>query len=296
MQVIVRFSGKRRGSASPEQGSRSAPRREGHPSLWRASLLGVVVLGSSCAEPEAPQDYETPSLAPETGQLSLEGTFAYKQVLSQYVRKPVGSGYEQQSITAYTFGPLVATQDPLTFEWSDRICEVVLTELSGAEIALDEGYYQNPATPTVRVQVDALSVGAGLHLPLTIETYGVTLEDPANDALPVDPADPRVYDFDFDAQPGFTIHVDGVADGTIWSIQRYVYQMEGMIVSADRASGLIVGYTEDSYLYASASYLPQQSDTYPDEEPSHNFFELMRVSDDYTCERLKAEKETLFPQ
>ena len=263
--------------------------------LWSVLACGGIGLGGmACKEP--PQSYETPSLGPEEEVLSLAGTFAYKQVLSQYVRKPVGSGYEQQTIIAYTFGPLEATDDPLRFRWSDRICEVALSELSGAQILLDDGYYLNPATPTVTLALEALEVGAALSLPQTIETYGVTLENPADDALPVDPEDPRVYDFDFDENPGFTVYVDGVADGTIWSIQRYVYQMEGVLVSADRVSGLIVGYTEDSYLYASASYLPQQSDTYPDEEPSHNFFELVRVPDDYTCQRLIDEKESLFAQ
>lgn len=266
---------------------------------WNAICLSLLALGSvpGCGEEVPEQTYETPSIDPEDDtEVQIAGTFAYKQVLSQYVRQAFGSEYEHQLIIAYTFGTVTETDEPGRYDWADLICEVEMTDLSGAHLTLLDSYYDNPVTIPVRLDIPDPHVGGSLFMDQLVELYGVDLADPLNDPLPLDPTDSRIYDFDHDSKAGFTVMVDGPAfgDGEIWAIQRYVYGMDGQVVSSDEFSGLIDGYTENAYIYTSAGYLPSSSDAYPDTEEGHNYFQMIRVSDDYTCERLIAEKDGLF--
>jgi len=260
------------------------------------SLMGCAGL-LGCGSDVQDQSYETPSIDPEaTAAVTIEGTFAYKQVLSQYVRQAFGDGYEHQLIIAYTFGNVTPLAQPSEYAWSDLICYVEMTDLSGSKLSLIDGYYQNPTTVPITLEIPDPTAGGAVQTDQVIELYGVNLDDPANDPLPLDPTDPRIYDFDYDGKAGFTVMVDGPAfgDGEIWAIQRYVYAMDGVVVSADEFSGLIDGYSENAYIYTSASYLPSESDAYPDTEPGHNYWQMIRVSNDYSCSQLMADKDSLF--
>lgn len=282
---------------TPRLAPRLAPSLAPRLALSLAPSLALSLALSACGSEAPDQSYETPSIDPEaTAAVTIEGTFAYKQVLSQYVRQAFGEGYEHQLIIAYTFGNVTPLEEPGQYAWSDLICYVEMTDLSGSKLSLIDGYYQNPITVPITLEIPDPSAGGTVQTDEIIELYGVNLEDPVNDALPLDPTDPRIYDFDHDEKAGFTVMVDGPAfgDGEIWAIQRYVYAMDGIVVSADEFSGLIDGYSENAYIYTSASYLPSESDAYPDTEPGHNYFQMIRVSDDYSCEQLVAEKDSLF--
>ncbi|MGD0045277.1 MAG: hypothetical protein ABSE84_33575, partial [Isosphaeraceae bacterium] len=54
-----------------------------------------------------------------------------------------------------------------------------------------------------------------LTLPTLIEVVGARLANPACDALPTDPNDPRLVDDDNDGLPGITIGLKGLISGTL---------------------------------------------------------------------------------
>ncbi len=61
------------------------------------------------------------------------------------------------------------------------------------------------------------TVAAGAyHMPVAYHAEGVALSDPATEALPTDPSDPRVLDEDADGKPGLTLQVTGLLDGEIY--------------------------------------------------------------------------------
>jgi hypothetical protein len=76
-----------------------------------------------------------------------------------------------------------------------------------------------------------------LTLPNAIEVPGANLVDPACDALPTDPNDPRVVDTDDDGYPGISVGLSGLITGLIRSVQRQATTLHGVAVAADRIEG-----------------------------------------------------------
>lgn len=258
-------------------------------------LCIAIGLGAGClSEDPEPNPYVEPTVAPgQAGApFQIEGTWAYKQVLWQYVKQAYGNKYDHQSIIAYAIGTMT-TVSPTTASWSDLICIVEMSETSGAIPTLAPSYYENPPTPPIEVQFSEAVIGASVTSPQQIEIYGAFMEDDPMGTLPTSPDDSRLDDFDHDGNPGFTIYIDGAIDGWLWAVQRYIYEMEGTVVDQDTISGPIQGYTENSYLESSGELIPTTSEIKPDNE-GNNYYELVRVADDYPCEQLLAEKDSIF--
>lgn len=76
-----------------------------------------------------------------------------------------------------------------------------------------------------------------LTLPNAIEVPGANLVDPACDALPTEPNDPRVVDSDDDGYPGISVGLSGLITGLIRSVQRQATTLHGVAVAADRIEG-----------------------------------------------------------
>jgi hypothetical protein len=79
-----------------------------------------------------------------------------------------------------------------------------------------------------------------------VELRGVRdLTDPANDELPLDPQDARIFDQDGDAQPGVTVFVDGSGINLeVYVAQRIVTALDGTVV-ADGCFEGTVAWSED---------------------------------------------------
>lgn len=258
--------------------------------MWAWLVLGCT----ACQPPEEPEDFQTPTVAPEAEAepFDASGWWGYRQVLQQYVKPPIGEPVLQK-ITAYGLATLEADADQSTLTFQDQVCLIELTKVMGAGFTMGEGYYQNPPTPAVVFTASSLVVGGSLSAPQQVETYGVVLTEPLTDALPTSPDDPRVTDFDHDENPGFTIEVTTPA-GTLWTVNRFVYELDGVIYTPDYIAGLVYGVSENAYLYSSSQIIPTDTQVWPSEEEGHNFYDLVRLSGPDTCAALLEAREEIF--
>jgi hypothetical protein len=144
---------------------------------------------------------------------------------------------------------------------------------TGSDVALS-GHYcdriqsDDPANPAKVVIPDAWAhtefpiqrsgtfadSGSGqleLVLPTAIEVAGANLADPACDALPTDPNDPRVVDIDNDGFPGLTVNLTGsFVAGSLMSVQRQATTLHGVAVAAGRIEGGMTYESDQSVVEA----------------------------------------------
>jgi hypothetical protein len=180
--------------------------------------------------------------------------------------------------------------------YAEDLCVTDLSEVSGSQTTLNQGFYDASGPIPYKATVDA-QIGGTFTLPTQIELKGVNLAsitDPLPTADDYDDGKADVYDYDGDGDDGFTITVEGAIDGTIWAVERYTFAFDGTVVDADTITGLISGEIEDAIIYTSSFLIPDDTDVYPDDVPEHNFFEMKRQADDYTCAKLVADRDTLF--
>ncbi len=239
-----------------------------------------------------PLEYQEPTIVPgQAGEpFDASGVYAYKQVLQKYVDTPTGQA--TQATIAYTLGSLQPGDRDGTYMWQDQVCLMEMTDIYSMHFTLDDGYYDN-ITPPVMLEIDP-QVGGLIRAAQQVEVRGAHLEDPVNDPLPTDSTDPRVYDYDFNDDPGYTLWVEGFPSGYVWVVQRYVYALEGASYSRDAFSGLVDGYSELVSLFSSNELIPIETDTEPDTGSDSDYFEMIRVSADTTCGEVLEQRATLF--
>ena len=182
-----------------------------------------------------------------------------------------------QSTDSFCFSEHRSDQ-PIEVQMSDAATSAIKPIPTLVTLTEDDGRasFSRPATPT----------GIGIHL-----------EDPANDPLPTDPSDPRIADDDGDGNPGVTASItvgDGIA-GELYLARREIFayevdeQDDGSLtgVVTDNSEQLIVGATSDLFL--------AQSEWVQHPDLSKSPIILEPVDDDWDCERLRAERDALFP-
>jgi len=252
----------------------------------------LISCGGEAGDPDS---YRTPTPSPNDGlTFDLNGQFARKSVISQYVESATGDGFEQQSVTSYSVVTLREGTDANTAFYSEVDCLTEMTEVSGSLLTLHQGVYSNSPPIEYLATVSSSKVGATFSIASQVEIKGAELEDPWTEALPTTPDDSRVVDFDQDGNPGYTIYVDSLINGTMWATQRYIFAMNGTLAGFDAITGLNDAVLESTRLWSSSVFIPTDSDTYMDDTPENSFFELIRVADGYTCETLLAEQDALF--
>jgi len=110
--------------------------------------------------------------------------------------------------------------------------------------------------------------------PWNTQVLGARLEDPENEALPMDADDPRVFDQDNDGHPGMTVRVEimGLIGGEVYVVQRNRNRLTGTVITSGFIQGTIEWETEQVILGASSSFLASGSQGSPDPDPERNFF------------------------
>jgi hypothetical protein len=121
--------------------------------------------------------------------------------------------------------------------------------------------------------------------PWTTQVLGARLEDPENEALPMDAADPRVFDQDNDGHPGMTVQVEimGLIGGEVYVVQRNRNRLMGTVVSRGFIRGTIEWETEQVILGASSPFLASGGQGSPDPDPERNFFLARRIDPMLDC-------------
>lgn len=149
----------------------------------------------------------------------------------------------------------------------------------------------------IAVQVTVDGDRAHVYRPETPTGIGIRLENPVEDKLPTDPLDPRICDDDGDGNPGVTalVTVDGAVIGEIYLARREIFayeldeQPDGSLIGMvkDRSEQLVVGASDD--IYKIDDPWTQHADL------SKSPIVLRRVDRSFDCERLRAERASLFP-
>jgi hypothetical protein len=123
------------------------------------------------------------------------------------------------------------------------------------------------------------------------------MEDPANESLPDDPADPRIFDADGDGNPGVTstVKVSEDLQGEIYLARREIFSYDVTQRGPDQLVGSITDSSEQLILGASNDAFLTPAQWVQVDDPALNPVIWERVDADWDCDRLAAERDQLFP-
>jgi len=225
---------------------------------------------------------------------SLEGAWVMLQVYPRIALVPMVGPSTQ---TSYVVLLVEAEQDGVSVIMSDRYCFTIVEEsspLATTEIPdlFMQSIHPDPREAVLEEEDGEFILRQGTHL----EIRGALLENPETDKLPVDPEDPRLVDQDGDGFPGMTVNVNllGMMEEQIYVVQRFQYELEGVIVSPDRMEGLVRWNDEQVVLEATNPMLLAGSESEPDPDPSKHIFIMIRAQEGWTCEWLREHWRDVF--
>lgn len=264
--------------------------------VLRAALVptvALVLLGGACSNgddraDDAAEDTSTTTTS-VLGAEELPGRYAHYDVVAYE-----GDGMKTL-IISYGFtdydvvdGEVVSTDSfcfsehrsdqPIQVEFSDAATRAIVPEPVTVAVSDADGRLraERPTTPT---------------------GIGVRLENPAEDPLPTDPADPRIADDDGDGKPGVTARI--TAPGGVTG-ELYLARREIFAYTADQQDdGSLVGTVDDDseqlVIGASNPVFMTQAQWVQHPDPAKSPILLIPVERSWDCERLRAERDALFP-
>lgn len=155
------------------------------------------------------------------------------------------------------------------------------------------------AIKPIATPVEVTEVNGTLHVsrPATPTGIGIKFENPADDALPTDPKDPRIIDADGDGNPGVTstVKVSEDLQGEIYLARREIFAYDVTQVDPDRLVGSITDNSEQLILGASNPAFLVAAQWKQLDDPDRNPVIWQRVDDDWDCARLARERDRIFP-
>jgi hypothetical protein len=248
-----------------------------------AAILGACTSGE--AESSAPSTTTSPVLGDE-----LVGRWAHYDVVA-YEGDPL-----KTLIISYGFTDF-AVEDGRLVE-SEEFCHADQASNQPIETTISDVATRAIIPISTPVEVSEVDGALRVQRPATPTPVGIRLADPANDRLPTDPTDPRIVDDDNDGNPGITVHVkvgEGL-EGDLFIARREIFAYDMTADGPDSLTGtvkdsseqLVVGTTNPVLATGDAQWVQ-----YPDLARSPIL--LRRVGADYDCDRLMAERPTLFP-
>jgi hypothetical protein len=133
--------------------------------------------------------------------------------------------------------------------------------------------------------------------PPTPTAIGIDLADPANEALPTDPDDPRIIDADGDGNPGVTSRVTVTEDleGEIYLARREIFAYDVTQQAPDRLVGTITDDSEQLIIGASDPVFLTPAQWVQVDDPDRNPVVWQRVDDHWDCDQLADQRDELFP-
>ncbi len=234
------------------------------------------------------------SSAPETlAGLDLSGTWAQLDVRSALATVPLAGQVTRSTTSLFRAelvqaGAEVAVTLQLCALSSDSGTDLVQTVFPDALVASI-----GPQSFTAGLAEQ----GGGVRYlePRHVDVRGCHLVDEENDALPVTPDDPRVYDQDGDGRPGLTVRIVGVVNGEVYVVQRLATRATGAVLSADRLEGLVEWSDEQQHLGTDNQLLKDPTPSSPDPQVEHSYFRMVRLPAGDDCAAIVARRDQLFP-
>lgn len=119
---------------------------------------------------------------------------------------------------------------------------------------------------------------------------GAVLNNAWRDPLPDSDDDPRVFDADNDGNPGVTVHVRGLVDGSIYMVQRSWNALKGE-VNGSKIKGLMRWQTTQNVIGASSILLTSNLETRVDPDASKSYFVSTRIDEATKCSDILKQPE-----
>jgi hypothetical protein len=224
----------------------------------------------------------------------LNGAWAMLQVYPRIAQLPLVGESTQ---TSYVVQRVDVEQDGVSLVMTDRYCFTVIVESSSLATTQIPDAFMRALRPQVRTATLREEEGeTRFEQRRYFEVRGAILENPETDALPVDVEDPRVIDQDEDGFPGMTVNVKifGLLEAQIYVVQRVQYELQGIVLSADRIEGLIQWADEQNVLEATSPLLLAGTESEQDPDPAKHVFVMLRAEEDWTCEWLREHWREVF--
>jgi hypothetical protein len=255
-----------------------------------AAALVVVGLAGACTSSGGTESSTTTSTGSlPAGAESLVGRYAHFDVVA----------YQDQAmktlIISTGFSDLELRDgemwNQMTFCHADTVTD------QPVEVSISDAATQ--AIKPIATPVEVTEVDGKLRVvrPATPTGIGIVFADPANDVLPTDPNDPRIFDADGDGNPGVTSSVKVTEDfkGDIYLARREIFAYTVVQQTPDRLVGAITDRSEQLIIGASNPAFLSTTKWKQIDDASRNPVIWQRVDAAWDCDRLAAERAALFP-
>jgi len=263
---------------------------------WRPTIVHLLLACSAsltslgCGD-DAANDHErlTDQVDVETAAKQLAGRYAHYDVVAY------DSGTIKTLIISYGLTDL-SVEDGKLIE-HDSFCHAEQRSDQPVETTISDAATQAIKPKSIAVEISRKDGRYHLWRPETPTGVGIHLEDPATQALPEDPHDPRIADDDRDGNPGITVHIK-ISDslqGDLFIARREIFaysldeQDDGSLIGtvSDRSEQLVIGASDP--IFAIASTWTQHADL------TKSPIILKPVGADWDCQRLMQARDELFP-
>lgn len=259
-------------------------------------VLLAVALVAACGDDEptpAPEAASPTTVAPNTvapvpGE-ELVGRWAHYDVVAYE------DGLLKTLIISYGFNDFSVVDGQLVDRGS--FCSSEQRTDQPIETSLSDAATQAIRPPSTPVEVDEVDGVLRIRRPPTPTPVGIRLDDPFTESLPADPADPRIVDDDGDGNPGITvtIRVSDDLSGELYIARREIFAYEAFLTDPDTLTGTVTDDSEQLVIGASDPIFAAESSWVQHPDPAKSPIILRRVTADWDCERLAAERDALFP-
>lgn len=258
---------------------------------WRTAIIGVAAVAflTGCgSNAGAPSTTTEPSLVPEDTE-ALVGRFAHYDVVA----------YEDDTMKTLIISTGFADLEMRDGElWNvQQFCHADTVTDQSIEVSISDAATR--AIVPIATPVEVTEVDGKLRVvrPETPTPIGIKMDDPANEKLPTDPNDPRIFDADGDGNPGVTSSVKVTEDlkGEIYLARREIFKYDVVQESDDLLSGTITDSSEQLIVGATNDIFKVPAQWKQIDDPERNPVIWKRVDADWDCERLARERDTLFP-
>lgn len=221
----------------------------------------------------------------------VEGTYAMRMRVATTQDLPV---LGKSPSTSVSYGVVVIARDGNGLSLTDEGCHVDIEGSASVTTTVPDAIAESvPPTPrSFRVWEEGGAIKWAR--PLAVVPVGVKLGDPANDPLPKEASDSRVWDQDKDGTPGVTVKLSGFASGDIYVIQKQANVIAGELDASGDLKGLVVDTSEQVTIGASNSILNRNIPTTPDPDASKSNIVFVKQSAGLTCQDLMAKHKQIF--
>ncbi|MDF1565779.1 MAG: hypothetical protein P1V51_22280 [Deltaproteobacteria bacterium] len=269
-------------------------------SLLTAQSTLLLLGAGACGGTEPPRTYQHADAGVGLPLPEEAGTrvFALEQVSSEIVTNPspFSNDTAVSSLTAWL--RVRWSREGEEIVWDEALCAMRSNEIFGTTTRYPQAFLESIPRRQRSGRLAAAQVGATFEAGPFVDLFGVRLTDPASEALPTGPDDPRVEDSDGDGEPGITVAVEQslLGSGEVFVAQRSTSSYEGVVVSPDRLEGEVRVITEKTVLGATAGWLESGTEAAPDPDPTHNYFIFQAVPDHTTCTQIVLNRDRIFDE